>query len=77
MKDTKAFFNAIYAFLDELVLLASEVLEKPPSNVEVIPPAEGAVEMRLQELVDLKDGVRLLSFWRFFGYGCRKTKRIR
>ena len=63
-KITKAFLDAIYAFLDGLVLLGSEespVLERPSSNMEVIPPAEGAVEMSLQELVDLKDGVSLIS----------------
>lgn len=63
-KITKAFLDAIYAFLDGLVLLASTespVLEKPSSNMEIVPPAEGAAEMSLQELVDLKDGdVRLL-----------------
>jgi exocyst complex component 2 len=63
-KITKAFLDAIYAFLDGLVLLASEespVLEKPSSNMEVVPSAEGAVEMSLQELVDLKDGVSLIN----------------
>jgi len=63
-KITKAFLDAIYAFLDGLVLLTSEespVLKKMSSNMEVVPPAEGAVETSLQELLDLKDGVGLIS----------------
>ena len=63
-KITRAFLDAIYAFLDGLVLLTSSelpVLEKPSSNMGVVPPAEGAIEMSLQELVDLKDTVSIGS----------------
>jgi len=68
-KITRAFLDAIYAFLDGLVLLASSeppVLEKPSLDMGVVPPAEGAVEMSLQELVDLKDTVSLISLVYFY-----------
>lgn len=68
-KITRAFLDAIYAFLDGLVLLTSSeppVLEKPPSNMGVVPPAEGAIEMSLQELVDLKDTVSIGSLIYFY-----------
>jgi exocyst complex component 2 len=68
-KITRAFLNAIYAFLDGLVLLASSdppVSEKPLSNMGVISPAEGAVEMSLQELVDLNDAVGLINLIYFY-----------
>ena len=41
---TRAFLDVIYAFLDGLVLLTSSeppVLDKPSSNMGVVPPAGG------------------------------------
>jgi len=64
-KITKTFLDAIYAFLDGLVLLASEespLLKQCPSNLGVGALEEGAAEMTLQELLDLKDGVSVVGF---------------
>ncbi|CAA7268400.1 unnamed protein product [Cyclocybe aegerita] len=59
-KISRAFLDALYALLDGLVLLASQespILCKRPS----FKGTENAMEMRLHELLDLKDGnVRLL-----------------
>lgn len=58
-KITKAFLDALYAFLDGLVLLASDespiVSGKGPNSL----PAEGLSPL---ELLDLKDGVRYHEF---------------
>ncbi|KAJ3514703.1 hypothetical protein NLJ89_g2225 [Agrocybe chaxingu] len=59
-KISRAFLDALYALLDGLVLLASQespIISKRPS----FKGTENAMEMRLHELLDLKDGnVRLL-----------------
>jgi len=59
-KISKAFLDALYALLDGLVLLASE--ESPIVKglyLSRLKGTESAVELRLHELLDLKDGVSL------------------
>jgi hypothetical protein len=60
-KLTKTFMDAIYAFLDGLVLLTTvdSPNMKEPDKVEHV--QETAHEMRLHELLDLRDPVRTHS----------------
>jgi Exocyst complex component Sec5 len=59
-KITKAFLDAIYAFLDGLVLWASD--ESPVVTDKCLPahltPANGAKQL---QLLDVKDGVRIIT----------------
>lgn len=58
-KISRSFIDALYAFLDGLVLLASEEspIVKEPEKMQRLKGTESAVEMRLYELLDLKDAV--------------------
>jgi len=58
-KISRSFIDALYAFLDGLVLLASDEspIVKEPDKMQPLKGTESAVEMRLYELLDLKDAV--------------------
>lgn len=56
-KITKAVFDSVRAFLDGLSILASE--DYPYIQGPVLIEAQGSTELCLQDLVDLKDPVRL------------------
>lgn len=58
-KIAQSFIDALYAFLDGLVLLASEEspIVKEPDKMQRLKGTESVVEMRLHEMLDLKDAV--------------------
>jgi len=58
-KITKAFMDALYAFLDGLVMLAGEdsPIVLKPAEMRQLKGTESAIETRLHDLLDLKDSV--------------------